>query len=129
MDSPAGEYCRECEENVGCKIYDNTPKKCLEFDCAYSQVEKASINLRPDKCGVVFERLNEDIFIGTVDPKLLELNEDGRNQINAFQQQGFSVVLFKQNISSPFIAPAKGRTEQEIWDIVQTEMKNIDAVS
>ena len=58
MNSPAGEYCKECEKGVGCKIFDHVPKKCLEFKCAYNQMEKVSIDLRPDNCDVIFERIS-----------------------------------------------------------------------
>ena len=126
MDSPAGEYCKECEPGKGCRIYDNAPKKCLEFRCAYNQVEKSSINMRPDKCGVIFERIPENIFIGTVDPDIKNLNDDVRGQIQAFLNEGFSVVLFNQKIPEPFIQVANGRTISEVWDIVKKEIKKID---
>jgi len=43
MDSPAGEYCKECNEGIGCKIYNTAPKDCLGFKCAYNQVDNISI--------------------------------------------------------------------------------------
>ena len=127
MDSPAGKNCRECDPGKGCKIYDHAPKKCLEFYCAYNQMADVSINLRPDKCRVIFERVTDDIFIGTVDPNVERLNDDVRGQIQAFLNEGFSVVLFNQKIKEPFIQAAKGRTISEVWDVVKEEIKKVDA--
>ena len=114
MDSPAGEYCRECEPGVGCKIYDNAPKDCLDFYCAYNQVEKVSKNLRPDKCGVIFERF-DDIMFGTIDPEKNQLSKDIVGQIEFFILEGFSIVLvMKGNVQ--YIHAAEGYTEQELID-------------
>ncbi len=121
MDSPAGEYCKECHPNVKCKIYNKAPKKCLEFDCAYNQMKQVDISLRPDKCGVIFERISENIFIGTMNPDEKELKEDIMGQIDSFVQTGFSVVLFHHKTKGPLIHPTKGTTSQEVWDIIQKE--------
>lgn len=128
MDSPAGELCKHCDEGKGCKIYDTASKKCLDFHCAYIQMEKASINLRPDKCNVIFERIY-DIFIGTIDPKSIKLNNDILGQIHSFIREGFSVVLFNERINKPFIYPSNGHTTKEIWEKVQMEASKINGSS
>lgn len=114
MDSPAGEYCRECEPGVGCKIYDHAPKKCLDFYCAYNQMEKVSKNLRPDKCGVIFERY-DDIMFGTIDPEHNQLSKDIVGQIEFFILEGFSIVLV-MNRNVQFIHTTEKYTEQELID-------------
>lgn len=42
MDSPPGELCKHCN-GTGCDIYDTAPKDCLLYECAYVQMDKASI--------------------------------------------------------------------------------------
>lgn len=126
MNSPAGEYCKECDQGVGCKIYDHIPKKCLKFRCAYNQMEKVSIDLRPDNCDIIFERLSEDIFIGTVDPDIRKLKDIVKGQINAFNLQGFSVILLNQKIKNPHIYPASNKNIQSIWNRYIQEIEKIN---
>jgi hypothetical protein len=122
MDSPAGESCKECDVGVGCKIYDIAPKDCLDFECAYSQMEKVHINMRPDKCGIIFERIGKNIFLGTINTDDTEANEDIKGQINSFIQDEFSVIL-KQMHKMPIIIPTKGYTPEEVWETYQQEIK------
>lgn len=129
MDSLAGKYCRECDVDKGCKIYNTISKKCLQFNCAYSQAENAPINLRPDKCEVVFEKILDKVFIGTIDKNLKQLNKDANGQIASFLNQGFSVVLFHQNIKKPFIYPCKGESEDQVWDIIIKKREKINGSS
>lgn len=95
MDSPSGDPCRECIVGSGCKLYntgDSMPKKCSEWDCAYSQMENVSIDIRPDKCGVIFEKASDLIMWGTYKG---EIRKGGAftNQVHSFINEGFSVVL------------------------------------
>ena len=123
MDSPAGEYCKECEPGVGCKIYKNAPDKCLKFRCAYNQMEKASIDMRPDKCGVIFERL-DDIIIGTVDPEVERLNENVLGQLEYFKDEGFSLVLYKKGNSTYYYSDEY--LVEEIREKIATELERLN---
>ena len=125
MNSPAGEYCKECEPGNGCKIYDNIPKKCLEFKCAYNQMQKVSIKLRPDNCKVVFERV-KDVFVGSVDPDENYFKDVVKGQINSFLNEGFSIILFNKKESKPIIMPGKNHTKEEAWNIVQMEVRKLN---
>ncbi len=120
MNSTAGKYCKECEPNIGCKIYSNAPKECIEFECAYTQMERASINMRPDICGVMFNRL-DDIMVGTVDS--MTLNSDVNGQLDSFKKEGFSLVLNRKGIE-PYV-DSQTYTRQEILDRISEEAKRI----
>lgn len=117
MNSPAGEYCKECEENVGCKIYNSAPKECLKYRCAYHQMEKVGIELRPDKCGVIFEKITEDIFIA-LSVNSLHLKNIVRRQIDVLIKDGFSVALSKLN-KIPIILTAAGKSKEEVYNAVK----------
>ena len=39
-------WCKSCDIGIGCKIYDNKPKKCNEFSCAYLEQFTDLINVR-----------------------------------------------------------------------------------
>ncbi len=114
MNSPSGHTCKYCIEGVGCKIYNNAPKDCLDFKCAYIQMSNVSIELRPDHCGVIFERVSNDIFIGTVDPEEEKPKQIVKDQISVFLKDGFSVILFNKKIGKPIIINNK-KTKNEVW--------------
>ena len=88
----AGNDCKYC--TTKCSIYSIRPIACKEFSCAYHQMKKVSKKLRPDKCGVIFEKLEEDLIFGTVDPSHTELNFI-TGQINAFLKEDINIVLSK----------------------------------
>ena len=93
MNSPAGHVCKECKLNEGCEIYKSTiTRDCMDYKCAYNQMENVSINLRPDKCGVIFEKLTNDLFLGTTRDRLV-LTKDLEEQIKLFNREGFTVVM------------------------------------
>ena len=112
INKEAWEECKHCISNVGCSIYDTRPKDCRDFECAYLETN-ANIELRPDKCNVMFFRKSKRIFVGAVVPGKL-VTDIARGQIEAFKRQGFSVVLLKQ-FAKPHIEIAEGHTKEEIW--------------
>ncbi len=116
MDSPESEYCRECESEVGCKIWEDRPEGCRSFGCSYYNVEKANENLRPDRCGIIFEKATKDIFFGTVDDNIVVLNEIVNVQINKFLDEGFSIILRHPQLKKPYILAAEGKTANDIWE-------------
>jgi len=93
MDSPAGEPCKYCDK--GCTIYATVDDRCSEFKCAYNQMDNVSEKLRPDNCGIIFERIEDDLMFGTVNPNHTEF-QFVHGQINAFIQEGINVVLSKE---------------------------------
>lgn len=121
MNSPAGHLCEFCNENNGCRIYAAAPKECLDFQCSYSQMKNVSIQLRPDNCGVIFEKINDELFIGTIDPSETKLKDIVKGQIDCFLNDGLSVVLFNQKIKNPLIFPSKNTTADEVFKSVNKE--------
>jgi len=119
LPKKAGTWCEYCEIDRGCKIHDtDIPEECSKFSCAYRQMKKVSLNLRPDKCGVIFERF-DDIFIGTVDPNINGFSDDLKGQIYSFLREGFSIVLFNQRIQKPVIYTSKNHTAKEVWEKIK----------
>lgn len=90
INKPAGEPCKHCASN--CVIYDARPQGCRDFTCAYAQMEEVNILMRPDKCGVVFEKMSESQVLGMVDPDRDEYPHV-KGQIEAFRSQGYEVIL------------------------------------
>jgi hypothetical protein len=52
---------------------------------------KAHKDLRPDNCGVVFEKYSDRVIVGSQEPTISE--ELVMNQIKYFQNEGISVLL------------------------------------
>jgi len=108
LDKGPNQECEHCD--AGCLVQDTKPAECRDFDCAWLQ-SKAPVEMRPDKCGIVFEKLSDQLFYGSVWKKI---TPQGRDQVHGFLDQGFSVVLVR-NIGGThrvFIAP--GHDEAEI---------------
>jgi len=49
-------WCKSCDIGIGCKIYDNKPKKCNEFSCAYLE---NFTDLKPNMVGFIIFPQNE----------------------------------------------------------------------
>lgn len=97
MNSPQGEYCKECNPNIGCTIYEKRPEHCRIFQCCYSQMEKVHLDLRPDRCKIVFEKITDTLILGTIDGKIKDISELINRQITFFGKEGISVMLQQFN--------------------------------
>jgi hypothetical protein len=61
-----------------------------------------NINLRPDRCGIIFEKLSDVVIHGTYDVKS-EMTDQARDQINSFMQQGYKVILGASDFRKPMV--------------------------
>ena len=119
MNSPAGVYCKNCSPGKGCNIFKDAPEDCKEYSCLYCQMEKVSVNLRPDVCHVIFEKINDEIVIVTgLVEEGYDLNTDIQNQIASFLNEGLSVFLSRVGNTVPLVIPSAGKTGQTIFDTV-----------
>lgn len=119
LSKPSGDTCVHC--STKCDIYDKRPASCVEFMCAYSQVEKASELLRPDNLGVVFEKLEDDLMFGLVNPKHTDFKHLG-GQINALLKENINVVLIKEGNPSVYHLDNEDPAEliKRVYDIGRT---------
>lgn len=113
LNKPKNTKCLHCIINVGCNIQSTKEDECRDFDCSYVQSNKSNIQLRPDKCGIMFEKITDNIFYGTVVPDI-KIKDVAKDQINSFQSQGYSVILYSFNESKPLIFLAENHIETEI---------------
>jgi hypothetical protein len=115
LNKPPLTDCKHCILKKGCGIQDTKDDECRDFDCMYVQVGNIPIDLRPDKCGIIFEKWSDKIIYGTLDPNN-EPSDMAKGQIQNFVQQGFSVVLasIKETTNKFFIS--KNHKEQDIRD-------------
>ena len=91
LKKPVNTECVHCVDNK-CDIHETKPEECSGFDCMYAQHEKAPTDLRPDNINVVFEKVSDSIIFGLQDYRK-EITDTGKRQIQAFLEQGFSVIF------------------------------------
>lgn len=99
LNKAAGEECKHC--TFKCEIYSTRPQSCRDLSCAYHQMQNVSIRLRPDYCGVVFEKLADDLMFGSVDPNHKDLSVI-HGQINYFLNEGINTVLVRNGCSTVY---------------------------
>ena len=116
LGKAAGEWCKDCDRGVGCRVWEKRAAICSGFFCAYAQVPKASVNLRPDKCHVIFERLN-GMMVGTMEPGHSSAIESGPviGQIQSFLREGMSVVIGSFQDRKARVFPVSGKTIDGVW--------------
>lgn len=122
LNKKTWETCSFCKNNK-CSIYGNHPKVCKDFECAYLE-SGANIELRPDKCGIMFIKKSDRIFTGMLVPNT-PITDIARKQIVSFNKQGYSVVLLTKD-EKPFIVVASGHNEEEIRKEYIKLLKNGD---
>lgn len=93
LNKPANTPCVHCDG--GCTIHDTKDYECTGFNCSYLQSNVDNINLRPDKCGVIFEMLDEKTFLGTI-VEGATISNLAKGQIANFQKQGYKVILSRK---------------------------------
>lgn len=87
-----GVQCSYCDN--GCTIHKERPRICRTFDCVYIQ-DGYDESLRPDKSGVIFEKVRTKIFLATIDEDFIDKweTEEMLNHIDNYTSNGISVVV------------------------------------
>ena len=102
IKKPAGKWCQHCKIGVGCTIYEARPKMCSEYQCLWLHSQERTgreimaLELRPDKCKVVFSlTTDENIIVGLTAPGYPDAwrKEPVRGIINNMLLSGFRVVV------------------------------------
>lgn len=114
--------CKYCDN--GCLVHNSImPEECKKFECSYYQMNKVNINLRPDNCHVIFEKMSNNLFFGTLDP-IYDLSNMVLKQVNYFNKDGFSVIINSLSYLIPKIYPIEGKSKEEVFSEYQKEIKN-----
>lgn len=121
LSKPPNVLCTFCKD--GCTIHGNHPEECKKFECAYYQMKKVNINLRPDKCKVIFEKLSDSIFFGTLHPEF-EISPIVKAQIDSFGKQGFSTIISSTKFTKPLLFLSFKHNEEEIREEFKKYIEN-----
>ena len=111
----AGKECPNCILSAGCSIYRDRPKSCVDFNCNYLD-EGMPLELRPDKIGIIFERITPTIMLGTRDFKRMNSWNDPQvfNYIKDLLDYGTSVILTSFSTAPKLYFIVDGRTQEEV---------------
>ena len=112
LDKKPWETCGHCILKKGCGIYGKHPKECKDFACAYLESGVNNVELRPDKCGIMFVKKSDRIFTGIVVPNT-PITDIAKKQIASFNKQGYSVVVLPKD-EKPILVTAPMHNEMEI---------------
>ena len=96
LNKPRNSWCKHCEVGVGCAIYDDRPESCLTYQCVWLQDQVMPDDLRPDRCGVMFEIPHGmNTIAGLVDPDRPNAwkAKRVRQLIGKFQEAGYPVLI------------------------------------
>lgn len=100
IPSAIGEYCQYCKVSNGCMIYDARPKECSDYQCMWTMMDRVSDDLRPDRCGIIFDRIADDVISARMEGEMTPLVEA---QIQSFGREGFSVIVFNGRKSQGYL--------------------------
>lgn len=122
INKPLNEWCQHCEVAVGCRIYQDRPQSCRNFNCLYI-THTLKFGLRPDQCHVVFEKLpGYKIILATVDPAYPKAIDGKLVKTLIFQilRDGYSVVISTKPGQTKHMLLAEGATQDKVWaDLTQ----------
>jgi len=116
-------WCSHCNINKDCNIYEQRPLSCKKFECEWYSNAKLDENLRPDKCGVVFEKFTDLTYFALVDPNRALAWQDKciMDFINQLLFTGHAVAITSGINSEKHIIVPIGYTPEDIWtDIITT---------
>ena len=60
----------------------------------WSQMETVADELRPDRCGIIFDRISNDVIASRIEEGK-KINDLLMAQIENFKKEGFSVMVFR----------------------------------
>ena len=120
IPSEIGVYCEKCIPCEGCTVHDNKPQECKDYQCMWTQMEHVSIDLRPDKCGIIFDRVASDVITARLEEGKM-INDLLMGQINHFINEGFSVLIFRGREMKHFLN--QNHTKNYVMEVVSDSAK------
>lgn len=129
LHKAANTQCLHCVRGTGCSIWENRPAVCRQYFCLWAVSNKLPENLRPDKCGVVFEPLRDrPIMLALTSPERPDAWRGAHTMhlIEMLLQSGTAVIATDgtdKNVLLP-----EGQTADEVWAHVKEGTKEMGLV-
>lgn len=81
IQKPMGEWCPHCAIGKGCKIYEERPPSCADYQCIWLQSQATDnpmpLHTRPDKSKVVLTQQEDKVVSAHQDPGYPAAYEQG----------------------------------------------------
>lgn len=119
LNKPVNVWCPHCDVGVGCTIYEQRPVACRDFECLWLKSPWMDDELRPDKCGVMFEPIaGKRTVVATVDPARHEAGQNPavRGVIDNLIVSGRPVIMTSEGHPEPLTILPDGWTYEEAWN-------------
>lgn len=119
INKPAGTTCFHCDK--GCAIYELRPSACNKFECEFIKTDMPK-ELRPDKAGIFFEKIADDILLGMIDPGTTKWqNDTAQRYMHEQAEKGVSTIISSfSNAPKTFIL-AEGETPATVFEKAMVE--------
>lgn len=109
----------KCKYSDGkrCLIYPTRPISCKNYFCYWTLNDNLNENLRPDKCGVIFEEVkNTDIILAITDHRgIVQKNKELLLEFtNSLLSKGRPVIVTSYTNAPKYFLTPKGITELEV---------------
>jgi hypothetical protein len=65
---PAWTLCSNCAAGVGCKVYQDRPQSCRDFNCGWLMAPYMGPDLKPERSHVVFFQPDRHTIVANCDP-------------------------------------------------------------
>ena len=116
VQSPPSVMCQHCTIESKCNIYDTRPEACKNFNCEWILDETMSDDLRPDKTGVIFEKITNTIYLSLVNYTNLNAWDNAivRKHIKKLNDSGSSVIISSFTNQPKLFLLADGKTQEEV---------------
>jgi hypothetical protein len=86
LAKPQNTWCKHCEVGKGCKIYDDRPHECRDFDCGWLLSEALPDSFRPNNSHVIISLHDKvRLHVDPMYPNALKYGT-GRKLADAFRQ-------------------------------------------
>lgn len=118
--SSRGEWCRFARPGDpcgGCSVHDTRPATCRGYECLWKLTSVLDKNLRPDRCGVIFEaHHNEMIVVANVDEKRPDAWKVGASKLLIQQMLTDRYVVWVMYNDDRHLLLPEGMTEETAWE-------------
>jgi len=116
LTKPENSKCTFCDK--GCTIYEERPESCVNFNCVYID-EGYNESLRPDRSGVIFDRITTKIYYGLVSERRINTWDTIQmgEYIKSLNAKGISVVIAAFSTGITDIRCAKGHDINKVLEI------------
>jgi len=127
LQKPLNTWCHCCEINKGCRVYKTRPQSCRKFECVWYKKRDLLPELRPDRCGVMFEKL-----FGTNTYLALLSSENSRawhvppvkTAILGLLESGAVVIVLIGTGTEKHLLLPIGKTEEEVIEELNSILPN-----